>query len=84
MHLETTRYTRLFSTKDKATNDIIVKETVSQPKAMQTQMFKVGPFSTNCYIVGCKQTRVAVIIDPGFDRALETEKALNYIDSRYA
>lgn len=51
---------------------------------METKTFTVGPFSTNCYVVGCKETREAVIIDPGFDKASEAEKALNYIDKNYA
>jgi len=50
---------------------------------METKTFTVGPFSTNCYVVGCKITREAVIIDPGFDKASETEEALNYIDKNY-
>jgi glyoxylase-like metal-dependent hydrolase (beta-lactamase superfamily II) len=75
----------LFSTEKKATNDILIKENMfHRPKAMQTQMFTVGLFSTNCYVVGCKQTQIAVVIDPGFDKASETEKALDHIDRNYA
>jgi len=47
---------------------------------MQVQMFTVGPFSTNCYIVSCKETQEAIIIDPGFDEPSEAEKIFKFMD----
>lgn len=41
----------------------------------------VGFLSTNCYIIACKNTREALIIDPGFAEH-ESEEVLNEI-SRY-
>ncbi|MBW2136148.1 MAG: hypothetical protein JRH06_01160 [Deltaproteobacteria bacterium] len=29
--------------------------------------FVVGPYQTNCYILGCDQTGEGVVIDPGDD-----------------
>jgi glyoxylase-like metal-dependent hydrolase (beta-lactamase superfamily II) len=43
-------------------------------------MFTVGPLSTNCYIVGCKETQEAIIIDPGFDEPSEAEKIFKVMD----
>jgi glyoxylase-like metal-dependent hydrolase (beta-lactamase superfamily II) len=43
-------------------------------------MFTVGPFSTNCYIVGCNETQEAIIIDPGFDEPSEAEKIFTFMD----
>ncbi len=39
----------------------------------------VGPLQVNCYLVGCEQTRMAAVIDPGDDveRILEGLKKLN-------
>ncbi len=34
---------------------------------MIIQAMPVGPLQANCYIVGCKQTRKAAVIDPGGD-----------------
>ncbi len=42
----------------------------------------VGMLSTNCYIVGCPQTKEALIIDPGFDREGEAKKVLKEVDQR--
>jgi len=42
----------------------------------------VGILSTNCYIVGCPQTKEAIIIDPGFDREGEAKKVLKEVDQR--
>jgi hydroxyacylglutathione hydrolase len=47
---------------------------------MQVQVFTVGPFSTNCYIVSCKETQEAIIIDPGFDEPSEAEKIFKFMD----
>jgi len=48
--------------------------------AMMAQMFIVGEFSTNCYVVICEQTRESIIVDPGFDDRTEAEKILRFID----
>lgn len=47
---------------------------------MIVQMFTVGRFFTNCYVVGCKQTREAILIDPGFDDHFEAEKIFKFVD----
>jgi len=47
---------------------------------MIVQMFTVGRFLTNCYVVGCGQTKEAIIIDPGFDDPLEAERVYKFID----
>jgi hydroxyacylglutathione hydrolase len=48
---------------------------------MIVQMFTVGRFLTNCYVVGCEQTKESIIIDPGFDDQLEAERVFEFIDS---
>lgn len=48
---------------------------------MIVQMFTVGGLFTNCYVVGCEQTKEAIIIDPGFDAQLEAERVFYFIDS---
>lgn len=47
---------------------------------MIVQMFTVGRFFTNCYVVSCKLTKESIIIDPGFDDRFEAEKILKLID----
>lgn len=47
---------------------------------MIVQMFTVGKFFTNCYVVSCEQTKEAIIIDPGFDGSFEAEKIFKFID----
>ena len=46
---------------------------------MIVEKLPVGPVQTNCYLVGCKQTRQAVLIDPGWDAELllRSAKALD-------
>ncbi len=46
---------------------------------MNVKCFKVGWLSTNCYIVGCEETKEAVIIDPGLENEKETSLILEYI-----
>jgi glyoxylase-like metal-dependent hydrolase (beta-lactamase superfamily II) len=46
---------------------------------MQINAFVVGDFETNCYLVSCKATRMAMIIDPGFDNHVEAEKIFKTI-----
>lgn len=47
---------------------------------MIVQMFTVGGFFTNCYVVSCRQTNEAIIIDPGFNDCLEAEKIFKFIN----
>jgi hydroxyacylglutathione hydrolase len=47
---------------------------------MMVQMFTVGRFLTNCYVVVCEQTKEAIMIDPGFDDQLEAESVCKPID----
>ncbi|MDH5689809.1 MAG: MBL fold metallo-hydrolase [Candidatus Bathyarchaeota archaeon] len=46
---------------------------------MIVKRFTVGWLSTNCYVVGCEETKEAVVIDPGMDSERETEEILNFI-----
>jgi len=46
---------------------------------MFVMRFPVGWLSTNCYLVGCKETREAVIIDPGMESMREAEPILDFI-----
>ncbi|RJS80345.1 MBL fold metallo-hydrolase [Candidatus Bathyarchaeota archaeon] len=45
---------------------------------MKIKMFTVGRLFTNCYVLSCKQTKEAIILDPGFDDANEAEKIFQY------
>ena len=47
---------------------------------MNIQVFVVGMFSTDCYVVHCRKKEAAIIIDPGFDSPSEAEQILNYVD----
>ncbi len=46
---------------------------------MIIKCFKVGWLSTNCYVVGCEETKEAAVIDPGVENKAETEEILNFI-----
>jgi hydroxyacylglutathione hydrolase len=46
---------------------------------MIVKCFKVGWLSTNCYVVGCEETKEAVLIDPGLESKAEAELILDYI-----
>ena len=46
---------------------------------LMTKMFTVGHLSTNCYVVNCRETKEAVIIDPGFDDPREAEEIFSFI-----
>ena len=48
---------------------------------LMTKLFEVGMYLTNCYILSCKDTRQAAILDPGFGSHKEAEQALDYIES---
>jgi glyoxylase-like metal-dependent hydrolase (beta-lactamase superfamily II) len=49
---------------------------------MLVQMFTVGGLLTNCYVVGCEQTKEALIIDPGFNDSREAEKIFSFIKEK--
>ena len=46
---------------------------------MTIKMFTFGMYLTNCYVVGCEETKEAIVIDPGFDRDKEAEEVLTFI-----
>jgi len=46
---------------------------------MIVKCFAVGWLSTNCYVVGCEETREAAVIDPGMDSEKEADPILDYI-----
>ena len=46
---------------------------------MIVERFKVGWLSTNCYVVGCKETKEAAIIDPGLESEAEVDQILDFI-----
>jgi hydroxyacylglutathione hydrolase len=46
---------------------------------MIVKRFAVGWLSTNCYIVGCEETREAAVIDPGMENEREAELILDFI-----
>jgi len=46
---------------------------------MIIKRFTVGWLSTNCYVVGCEETKEAVVIDPGMDSEREAEEILKFI-----
>ena len=41
--------------------------------------FAVGWLSTNCYVVGCEETREAAVIDPGMESKAETAPFMDFI-----
>jgi hydroxyacylglutathione hydrolase len=47
---------------------------------MILKMFTFGMYLTNCYVVGCEETKEAIVIDPGFDREREAKEVLNFIE----
>jgi hydroxyacylglutathione hydrolase len=46
---------------------------------MIIKCFKVGWLSTNCYVVGCEETKEAAVIDPGIETEAEAQEILDYI-----
>jgi len=49
---------------------------------MQVNAFNVGNFCTNCYLVSCETTKMAIIIDPGFDNLVEAERIFEAIHNK--
>ncbi|MCW4007013.1 MAG: MBL fold metallo-hydrolase [Candidatus Bathyarchaeota archaeon] len=49
---------------------------------LRTKMFMVGVLSTNCYVVYCKDTKEAAVIDPGFCGQTEAKEVFDFIESR--
>jgi hydroxyacylglutathione hydrolase len=47
---------------------------------MRVQAFIVGVLATNCYIVNCRETGNAAIIDPGFDSDAEATQIFRYVE----
>ena len=46
---------------------------------LMTKMFSVGMLSANCYVVNCKDTLQAAVIDPGFGSQKEADEVISYI-----
>ena len=46
---------------------------------MIIKRFTVGWLSTNCYVVGCEETKEAAVIDPGLESEAEAEEILDFI-----
>ena len=44
------------------------------------KMFTFGMYLTNCYVVGCEETKDAIVIDPGFDKDREAKEILSFIE----
>ena len=49
---------------------------------MIIKRFTVGWLSTNCYVVGCEETKEAAVIDPGLESEAEAEPILDYIKQK--
>jgi hydroxyacylglutathione hydrolase len=46
---------------------------------MIVKCFAVGWLSTNCYVIGCEETREAAVIDPGMESKAEAEPIMDFI-----
>ena len=46
---------------------------------LMTKTFAVVMLSANCYVVNCKDTLQAAVIDPGFGSPREADEVINYI-----
>ena len=46
---------------------------------MLIETFTVGGLSTNCYVASSRQTRDAIVIDPGIDLSPEADQIFEYI-----
>ena len=49
---------------------------------MLVKMLTLGALYTNCYIVGCPETKEALIIDPGFQAKGDAEQVLREINQQ--
>lgn len=49
---------------------------------MIIKRFTVGWLSTNCYVVGCEETKEAGVIDPGVESDREAEEILDFIKEK--
>ena len=47
---------------------------------MKIKRFTVGKLLTNCYLAICSKKAEAIIIDPGFETALEAEQVISYVN----
>jgi len=47
---------------------------------MILKRFTFGMYLTNCYVLGCEETKEATVIDPGFDKDREAKEILNFIE----
>jgi glyoxylase-like metal-dependent hydrolase (beta-lactamase superfamily II) len=46
---------------------------------MLVETFTVGGLSTNCYVVSSRQTKDAIVIDPGIDFPSEADQIFDYV-----
>ncbi len=46
---------------------------------MLIETFTVGGLSTNCYVVSSRQSKEAIIIDPGIDLTAEADQVFDYV-----
>ncbi len=51
---------------------------------MIVQTLSVGPMQANCYILGCEETRAAMVIDPGEEALMEVTQIGKVCHSRCA
>jgi hydroxyacylglutathione hydrolase len=49
---------------------------------MDLKMFAVGSLSTNCYVIWCKRTMDAVVIDPGFESYDDAAQVLGIVKEK--
>jgi len=47
---------------------------------MLIETFTVGGLSTNCYVASSRQTKEAIVIDPGLDLIFEADQIFDYIE----
>ncbi len=46
---------------------------------LMTKMFAVGMLSANCYVLTCRDTLQAAVVDPGFDSQTDAEEVIAYL-----
>ncbi|UCG45603.1 MAG: MBL fold metallo-hydrolase, partial [Candidatus Bathyarchaeota archaeon] len=49
---------------------------------MNVKLLTLGALYTNCYIVGCSETKEALVIDPGFSASGDAEQVLGEIEQQ--